>query len=305
MNWFLIALINPLAHSIANHFDKYLLSKHIRGGTVGALIVFTSLFSFLALPIIYLINPDVLSSVSFIDGLILIINGSFVSIAVALYLYALNIDEASYVAPFFQFYPIFGFILSFIFLGEVLARNQIFGAIFVILGSVILSLEFTKVESRFKKKLIIFMVGSSFFYALNAVIFKSIAVSQGFTDSLFWDMLGKFLFGVLILISFKKYRNQFLSLIENNGRKIMVLNLLSEAAGLIGELAVILAVLYAPIVLVQSITGLQPLFVLILGVIITLHFPKFGKEEMNHRHLLQKIIGILIVTTGVAFLTFS
>lgn len=156
MNWFLIALINPLAHSIANHFDKHLLSQHIKGGTVGALIVFTSLFSFLALPIIFFLKPDILWSVNLLEAIVLIINGSFVSIAVALYLYALNIDEASYVAPFFQFYPIFGFILGFFLLGEVLLPSQIFGAIFIILGSIILSIEFTHVEAKFKKKLVFF-----------------------------------------------------------------------------------------------------------------------------------------------------
>ena len=165
MNWFLIALINPLAHSVANHFDKYLLSKHIKGGTVGSLIVFTSLFSFFALPVIFIFNSNVLSSVGWSDAIVLIINGSFVSIAVALYLYALDLDEASYVAPFFQFYPIFGFILSYLFLGEVLVVNQFIGALFIILGSIILSIEFTKVEQKFKKKLILYMIGSSFFYA--------------------------------------------------------------------------------------------------------------------------------------------
>jgi drug/metabolite transporter (DMT)-like permease len=263
------------------------------------------LFSFFALPVIVFLKPGIFTSVSLVDAIVLIINGSFLSVAVGLYLYALDIDEASYVAPFFQFYPIFGFILSYFFLGEVLTKSQLFGAIFVILGSVILSIEFTKVKSKFKKKLILLMIGSSFFYAVNAVIFKSIAVNQGFMDSLFWDMLGKFLLGILILMAFRKYRLQFMSLIEGSGGKVMVLNLLSEAAGLIGELALIFALLYAPVVLVQSVSGLQPLFVLILGIIITLHFPKFGKEEMSHRHLAQKITGILIVTVGIAFLTFS
>ncbi len=303
MNWFLIALINPLAHSVANHFDKYLLSKHIKGGTVGALIVFSSLFSFFALPILYFLRPNILTSVNWIEALVLIINGAFVSIAVALYLYALNIDEASYVAPFFQFYPIFGFFLSFILLGEILTSSQIFGAIFIILGSIVLSLEFNKVKKKFKKRLIALMLGSSFFYALNAVVFKLIAIDQGFLDSLFWDMLGKFLFGIFILLSLAKYRDQFINLIKSSGVKITILNLLNEVIGLAGELAVVLAVLYAPVVLVQSVTGVQPIFVLLLGILITLHFPKFGKEEMSKRHLAQKITGILIVTTGVLVLT--
>lgn len=304
MNWFLIALINPLAHSVANHFDKYLLSKHIKGGTVGALIVFSSLFAVVALPIIILIKPDILATVTFWQAAVLILNGALVSVAIALYLYALDVDEASYVAPFIQFYPLFGFVLSYLFLGEVLTSNQIFAGLFIVLGSLLLSIEFTKAKRKFKTKLIVLMIGSCFFYALNAVIFKAIAIDQGFLNSLFWDMLGKFLFGVGIFLSIKPYKDQFLNLIESNGVKIVLLNMLNEVVGLVGELATIFAVLYAPVALVQSVSGVQPLFVLILGVLITIHFPRFGKEELSRRHMTQKITGISIVTIGVLFLSF-
>jgi drug/metabolite transporter (DMT)-like permease len=303
MNWFLIALINPLAHSIANHFDKYLLSKHIKGGTVGALIVFSSLFTFVALPIMLIIRPEILTSVSVLQAVLLIINGALVSIAIAFYLYALNLDEASYVAPFFQFIPLFGFALGYIFLGEVLTRDQFLAALLIVLGSLLLSIEFTKARGRFKSKVITLMIASSFFYALNAVIFKLIAVDQGFLESLFWDMLGKFLFGFLIFLSVRKYRQQFFNLIEKSGFKIMVLNIASEIIGLIGELAIVLAVLLAPIALVQSVGVVQPLFVLLIGVLLTIHFPKYVKEEMSHRHLAQKFVGIGIVTVGVLILT--
>ncbi len=305
MNWFLIALISPLAHSIANHFDKYLLSKHIKGGTVGALIVFTCLFSFFALPILLLIHPQILSSVGFTDSIILIVNGIFVSFAVALYLFALNLDEASYVAPFFQFCPVFGFILGYLFLGEVLASNQLFAALFIILGSLLLSIEFSKSKRRFKGKMITLMIGSSFFYALNAVIFKSIAIDQGFINSLFWDMAGKFLFGAFLFVAIKKYRQQFLNLVRLSGTKIFIYNIFSEIIEFVGQAAIILAVLYAPVALVESVSGVQPMFVLIIGILITLYFPKYGKEEMGHRHMAQKIVGVLIVTVGVLFLTLA
>ncbi len=303
MNWLLIALINPLAHSISNHFDKYLLSKHIKGGTVGALIVFTSLFAFVALPVIAILRTDVLSSVSIYQGIILIFNGALVSVAVALYLYALNLDEASYVAPFFQFVPVFGFTLGYLLLGEGLSKYQLVAALLIVFGSLLLSIEFTKAQPKFKTKVIALMAGSSFFYALNAVVFKFIAVEQGFLDSLFWDMLGKFLFGVVIFVFVRKYRQQFLDLIRLSGAKITILNILSQVIELIGELSIILAVLLAPIALVQSVGVMQPLFVLLIGVFLTLYFPRYVKEEMSHKHLAQKFIGIFIVMMGVLILT--
>ena len=304
MNWFLIALLNPVLHAFINHFDKYLLSKYIKGGTVGALILFSSLFAVVALPIIYIISPDVLTNVTLTQALILMANGATLTIAILFYLYALDSDEASYVAPFFQLIPIIGFILGYLILGEVLTANQAIAGLTILLGSLLLSLEISGGSTKVKTKLIFLMLGSSFFYAINAVIFKYIAVDLGFTHSLFWDMLGKFLFGALLFLSVKSYREQFINLIKTSRSTVIGLNVINEVIGLIGEFALILAVLYAPVALVQSVGGLQPAFVLILGILLTKFLPKFGTEKLEKRFLIQKIIGIAVITLGVYLLEF-
>ncbi len=305
MNWFLIALINPIAHAFVNHFDKYLLSKYVKGGTVGALILFSALFAVFALPVIYFINPGVLSGITFMQGVILMVNGAFLTLGIILYLYALDTDEASYVAPFMQFYPVFGFLLGFILLKEVLDVNQILAGILIVIGSVVLSYELNPGKNKFKLKLVALMIGACFFYSINAVIFKSIAVDEGFTTSLFWDMAGKFIFGVILFVSLKSYQTEFIGMIKNNGVKVVILNVINEIIGLVGEIATVFAVLLAPVAMVQSLTGLQPVFVLIIGIFLTLFFPKFAKESLSRNHLLQKIIGVVIVTVGVFLLDLN
>lgn len=299
MNWFAIALLNPILHAFINHFDKYLLSKYVKGGTVGALILFSALFAVAALPIIYLINPGVLRGIGLSQILILMINGAFLTIAILFYLYALDSDEASYVAPFFQLIPVFGFIIGWVVLREVLTKNQFFGGLLIVLGSIFLSFNFNTTGRRFKHKLVLLMLGSSFFYAINAVIFKYVAIDAGFVNSLFWDMLGKFIFGMLLFFLVKKYRDQFLHLIKANGKAVIGLNIINEVMGLVGEFALVLAVLYAPVALVQSVGGLQPLFVLIFGFLFTVFIPKFGTESLMKKNVLQKLLAVVIMLLGV------
>lgn len=302
MNWFLIALINPVAHAFVNHFDKYLVSKYTKESSVGALILFSALFAVVALPILLFINPSVLSSVTIFQAIVLMVNGALLMVAVLFYLYAIESHEASHVAPLFQLVPVFGFILGYFFLDEVLTKNQFLAAGLIIAGSTVLSLELGESRTKLKSKLVMMMLGSSFFYAINAVIFKQIAVEQGFVDSLFWDMLGKVLFGVAILISMKSYRRDFFALIKTHKHSVILLNVLNEIIGLGGEIALIYAVLFAPVALVQSVGGLQPVMVFIIGLIITMFFPRFGKESMLKHHLAQKIIGIGIISIGVYLL---
>ncbi len=305
MNWFLIALINPFAHALVNHFDKYLISKYMKGGSVGTLILFSALFAIVTLPIIYAIHPDIFATITFGQAIILMINGALLVTAIICYLYALNYDEASYVAPFFQLVPVFGFFLGYLILGETLRSHQFFAAALIVGGSTVLSFQFTNGKAHMKKQLVLLMLGSSILYAINAVIFKSIAVQAGFVDSLFWDMAGKVVFGVILFCAIRSYREQFIELIKVNRFSIVGLNAINEILSLVGEIAIVLAVLYAPVVLVQSVGGLQPVFVFILGLLITLLWPKFGQESLNRATIIQKIIGIAIVTLGAYLLAIN
>lgn len=305
MNWFLIALINPIAHAFVNHFDKYLISRFTKESSVGALILFSSLFAIVALPILLLINPTILSSIALFHAFVLMVNGALLMVAVLFYLYALEHDEASHVVPFFQLVPVLSFGLGYFVLGEVLHKNQLFAAMFIVIGSTILALEMGESKTKLKTKLILLMLGSSLFYAINAVIFKYIAVEQGFTSSLFWDMLGKVLFGVLLFVAIKSYRKDFIGLLKDHHYSIVLLNIINEIIGLAGDIAIVYAVIFAPVALVQSVGGLQPVMVFVFGVILTLLLPKFGTESMLKKHLAQKILGIAVITIGVYLLEFK
>ncbi len=303
MNWFLIALINPLAHAVANHFDKYLITRWMKDSPVGVLVIFSSLFAVVVLPVLILIDPNLLAAIDIGRSSILILNGALLAGAILLYLYALELDEASYVVPFFQLIPVFGFLLGYFILGEVLSSNQLWAGALIFIGSTILSIEFIEGRAKVKFRLVYLMLGASFLYAVNGVVFKYFTPHEGFKVSLFWNMVGMVLFGILLLIVDKKYRRQFLHLLRTHHYNIIGLNIINEIIGLIGEIALMYAILLAPVALVLSVGGLQPLFVFIIGVGITLFFPRFGKESILFHHLIQKIVAILIILAGFYFLT--
>ena len=302
MSWLFIALINPVAHALVNHFDKYLLSRYVKESSVGALILFSSLFGFVALPIIFLINQQVLQAVSVSQAIILMANGALLMVAVLLYLYALESHEASYVVPLFQLIPVIGFFAGFLILGEIPAQNQIVAGLLIVLGGTILALEIVDKRPRLKVRLLGLMLGSSTIYAVNTVIFKYIAVEQGFLESLFWDMAGKAAFGIILFIVVKKFRNDFIFLLRKHHVFVLGLNVINEVVGMVGEVALVFAALYAPVAIVQSVGGLQPLFVFIFGVVLTLLLPKIGTESLLRSHILQKIIGIGVIMIGLFYL---
>lgn len=298
MNWFLIALIGPVLWATVNHIDKYLLSDRFKGSNVGALMIFSSLQTGLVLPIFYFIDRNVIN-VSALDAVILVAVGVLSIFAIMPYMYALEEEEASIVVPLFQLIPLWGYLFSYLILDERLTPIQLIGSLFIIIGSGLITMEVDEENKiRFKRRIILLMLLSTVLFAFYETVFKLIAVDVGFVASTFWEHIGMLIMGIIFYITIKKYRESFLSLINNQGKKIFSLNIFSESLTIVGNIATNFAVIIAPVALVLTVSGMQPLFVFVIGVSLTLFFPEFHEEKLTKKHLAIKIISILIIVTG-------
>jgi EamA-like transporter family len=184
MSWFFIALWAPFLLACANHNDKFLLSRYLKEKSIGSIVIPFSLFSGVAIPIVLFIHPDAYD-VSLVQGSALVATGMSSVFAAVCYLYALDIDEASFVTPFYQTVPIFAYFLGYFILGETITLVQGLGSFVIIVGALALSFEFGRRGIRFKQNVVALMLGASFLSAVNGVIFKLIAVDKGFWVSLF------------------------------------------------------------------------------------------------------------------------
>lgn len=302
MNWFLIALIAPVLWSTVNHIDKHLLSKHQEGRGVGAILIFSSLSSIVILPFIAFFYRSQIFSISFNDFLTLLFIGFLGALAFYFYLKGMEIEEASIVIPLFQFDPIFGYVLSYFILKESLVLPQILSALLILLGILILSVEIDiENKFRFKKRVLSLIMISSFFFALNGVLFKKLALADSFWISIFWQYVGITLFGIIILLFFKKFRQDFMALI-GAPRRLLALNAFSESMYIIGGVANNFALLMAPVALVFVVNSYQSFFVFIIGVTLTKIFPQFITEKITTRHFFHKLISIIIILIGTYFL---
>lgn len=302
MIWFLIALAGPFLYSMTNHIDKILLEKYFKKGGVGTLILFTSLLSLIATPFLFLIDPSVFS-VDIKNLLILSLVG-FLNICVLwCYLMALEQDEASVVIVFYQLVPIFAYIMGYFILGETLTMMQLIAMAIVILGTTIISFEIDN-ENHFtlRKKTIFLMLTASFFWALESVIFKLVAIEENVWHSLFWEHVVMVSIGIIIFTFSSSYRSNFLLTLKNNSGAILSLNILNESLYMIGNTVVAYAYLLAPIALILLANSFQPIFVFAIGIFLTIFFPRIATEKIHIKHLWQKLIAIVITGLGTYLL---
>lgn len=297
MSWFFIAMLAPLLLAFANHIDKFLLSRFLKEKNIGSIVIASSLFSGLAISIIWVIQQEVLD-VSRVQGFALVATGMSSVFTAVCYLHALDLDEASFVTPFYQMVPIFAYFFGYFILNETISLVQGLGSFVIILGALALSFELGPRGMRFKRNVVALMLAASFLSALNGVIFKLIAMDKGFLVSLFWGFVGQMMTGFALLVCVPNYRRGFLGLFQQKKAAAVGLIALSRTLFSAGEAVTLYATLLAPVALVLVVNSFQPLFVFALGIVLTLLFPRVASESLDREKMLQKGLGIGLMLVG-------
>jgi drug/metabolite transporter (DMT)-like permease len=210
--------------SVGNHIDKFLIEKYFKTKGTGTLLIFSSLIGIIVAPIFFLIKPEVLQ-ISLFNALILLVSGMIEVIVFWLYFKALEDEEVSIVVPFLQLIPVFAYALGYFLLGEVLTPKQLIAMVIIIFGASLLSVEIDE-ENKFKlrKKTVLLMSLSAFLSAFASVVFKYVILEEDFWISTFWSYIGLGLFGIILFVFFRRYREGFLDAWKNNSKKIIGIN---------------------------------------------------------------------------------
>src|SRR5579872_6029547 len=138
MSWLVFAFSGPVLWAISTHLDKYLVERYFKEGNVAVLLVFTAFIGLLLLPFIAAFRPG-LGSAGPQGIAVITASGVLYMTAMFFYLQALQREEASIVAPFYQAAPLFAYALGYVFLGESLTGRQILGGALIVVGGFILA----------------------------------------------------------------------------------------------------------------------------------------------------------------------
>lgn len=306
MNWILLVLASSFTAATINHLEKYLISKRLKGGGIGSLLILSAMMS---LPIFFLVglfNPQVFS-IDFKRALFILLNGVIYVTWLLPYYYALGKDDASAVTPLFQLAAVFSYIIGLLVLHESMTPFQWIGALLICTGSLGLSVE--RIEGRklrLKKAVFFPMALASFLVAVNEVFFKFFAVDAGFWVVTFWEYIGFFITAVMLFLFIPVYRSEFLKVLQKNKISTFGMCLSNELLTSFAKMSLNFATLLAPVALVLFVSeGFQPFFVLGIGILLTVFFPQISQEKIGKKHLAKKLASLLVMFLGTLLLVTS
>jgi uncharacterized membrane protein len=302
VSWLFFAFSGPVLWAISTHLDKYLVEQYFKHTHPAVLLIFTALATLVMLPIIWGFALGALD-IGIKSTLLMLLSGVLLMGAMLFYLWALQSEEASVVAPFFQASPLFGYALGYTFLGEVLSQTQLLGAALIILGALAASAQAKGAHPKFNRRLVLLMLACAFTASLSSLIFKIVALHDNFWATTFWLFAGEAIFGG-ILLAVSSLRAQFFNTLKSNTAAVLSISAANELINLGGALGVRYALTLAPLSLVQAIGSTTTVLVFVFGIALSVFFPTVGREDLSGDELARKGAAAILVALGVILVNY-
>lgn len=235
----------------------------------------------------------------------LVLSGVLSSIAGIPYYRALELDDSTNIGIFTQLAPVLYLILGWFFLGDVFSPLQLV-AFAIILTAPMLIVMTTKKRSR---KIKIRAVLYAFLYVLIAVVGNLFFVevsdgSMSFVDEIALMMFGKGITGALIVLCYPKWRKRFITVLRQSRHKVLRPLSVNFVLGAVQSFSYRGALVAAPAVALASVASdsVEPIVIFFLGLLLTLIWPKFGREKLDRKTVIVHLIATALVVVGVILL---
>ena len=299
MSWILLAFCGPVLWAASTHIDKYLVERFFKDSGVGTLLIFTALVGLPVMPLIAAFTE--VTGIGRIGIAVTSVSGLLYLAAIYFYLRALQQEEASVIAPLFQTSTLFTYIIAYFVLHETLTGWQLFGGLLMMASAVVASYEPRGTRHKIKWSVVAPILVCTAVLAGSAVMFKYFAIQDAFWPVTFWNFAGQAIFGA-VLLAIPRIRHKFFGMFRKHPGAVIGINAANEIINLGGGLAARYASLLGPVSLVQAIGGTTSFFVFAFSVLLSLFFPKLGRENLSRRNLVQKGIAVTLIVAGVVLI---
>jgi drug/metabolite transporter (DMT)-like permease len=297
MYWLLVIISAYLCFGLASFCDKLVLAGKPRAKAYTFYVGVISLFVIFFIPFTGLTTPGAADLGWVIIDAIVHVLGLY-TMFVALE----KFDVSRVIATIGATQPIFIFILTWLFWGpQAMARADILAFILLFMGSIIISIEKNSKVTGDYLKITIF---SSIMFSLDYIFSKFVFLDMSFLQGIIWIRILVFLLVLVFLIK-KDSRKEIFSKQMILSKKTQAVFILAQAFGGLANFLQSLAIALAPVVFlatVNSLRGIQYVFLFLMTIFASIFFPKFLKEELSKKIIIQKVVSIILIAIGLAIL---
>ncbi len=216
---------------------------------------------------------------------------------------AMSKEEVSRVFSLSGLGPILTLIFGTVFLGEVLAREQLIAFALFFLGGLILSVQLGtgwKAHSLSKALGPIFV--GSLISSLFFILLRHAFVSSDFWTGFFYSRIGFFIAGIFLLFVWRKEIVREWRRLSSNVRTAVIGN---QVVAFSGHCFYFLSLSLGSAALVQAALSVQGGIIFVMALLVAGFDRRLLEERLTRRDVIQKAIGITLAASAAYILAVS
>ena len=307
MSWLILVILATVLDAARIFIDNYSSDYYFKGrDSVSQKLFYGYAWIITVLPIIFFFWGEV-SSTPIVAVLLLIFAGMLHGLSGVPYFKALEIDDSTNMGIFIQLAPVLYLVLGWIFLGESVNLLQLVAIFIILLAPILIVITARKRSRKIRMRAVLLSV----LYVLIAVISNLIFVhvdagNLNIIPKVSLVLLGKGISNLIIVYARPKWRRRFLTVLKSSHYKVLRPMIANHIIGTTKEFVYRAALIAAPAVAIASAASdsVLPVVIFFMGIVLTLIWPKFGREKLNRKNVLVHLLATVLVVIGIVLLQF-
>ena len=304
MFWLVLIAIYLVTDSGAMFIDNYVSDVYFKGrGSVGQKVFSGWTYTIFAIILMFVLGPK-LGDASPWTMAFLIASGIVVSISSIAYYRALEIEDSTNIAIFYQMAPILYLVFGWFLLGEKFSPIQLIAFATILAGPLLVVMGSRKNSRKTKLRAVALVSIYVLIYTIGNIMF--VKANQGieldFRVAMTFVFLGKGIGNMILCYIIKpKWRKRFRRVIKESRGRVYFPLFINGVLGLVKDAAYRLALITAPAVAIAAAAGdsLEPVVIFMMGIVLTLINPKLGREKLDKKTIVSRLVATACVVVGI------
>ena len=301
MNWITFVVVTVVLDALRIFIDNYTSDVYFKGnGAVGQKLFYGYIWIIISLIVLAVTGFNIFEAGT--SAFWFLLSGVIGSIASIWYYKALEIEDSTNLGIFIQLSPVLYLILGWFFLGETITVMQFIGLLVILSAPIMIVLNARKRSRKIKLKAVFY----AFLYVLVAIIGNLLFVKFNVGDIHFIHemslvFLGAGITSVIIVYTKPKWRKRFWAVVKSSKKKVFLPMSVNAVASLVKSTTYRAALVVAPTVSIASAAtdSVLPIVIFFMGIVLTLIWPKFGREKLNRKTVLIHLVATVLVLIGI------
>ena len=305
MNWIIVLAIAVISDALRIFIDNYISDVYFKErGAVSQKIISGIVIPIVGLFVIICTGLD-LSSMPPGAIILLISSGILSSIAGIPYYRALELDDSTNLGIFFQFSPILYLIIGWGIGTESFSVIKLISCFVIIAAPLLIILTARKRSRKVRIKAALLAFLAIIFYVASGETFILGDISNlNIFGEIGLVLTVKGISDLLIIGGRRKWRHRLIKVIKTSHDKVLFPINISLVLRLVQEFSYRIGLILAPTVAIASATSdaVEPIVIFFMGLMLTLIWPKFGREKLQKKIVLVHFIATILVAAGIALM---